>query len=168
MTVSQCCQIIAVLLLITLKSQAQSPPPMLEDFWNGDAEWVVNIFDGLPEYGDVNLSGADAHPYFDFRYVSSAEVTKIGDHYYMFYEGIRGSEELEIGSDTQFGLGLARPLGDSIDGEWETFEHNPIIMDMQFNWGIGHADFIIIDGVSYLYTSTSIDTRGRYELVWQE
>jgi hypothetical protein len=41
-------------------------------------------------------------------------------------------------------------------------------MDMQFNWGIGHADFIIIDGVSYLYTSTSIATRGRYELVWQE
>jgi len=126
------------------------------------------LFMGAAEYGDVNLSGVEAHAYFDFRYVSSAEVTQAGNHYYMFYEGIRGPEELEIGSDTQFGLGLARSLTNNIDGEWETFEGNPIIMDMQFNWGIGHADFIIIDGISYLYTSTSIDTRGRYELRWKE
>lgn len=87
----------------------------------------------------------------------------------MLYEGIRGPEELEAGSDTQFALGLARSINDNIDGEWERFEGNPIIMDMQFNWrGIGHGDFIVIDGISYLYTSTSIDARGRYELVWEE
>jgi len=126
------------------------------------------LFAGAPEYGDVELLGTDAHEYWDFRYVSSAEVTKIGEHYYMFYEGIRGPEELEIGSDTQFGLGLARSVGNQIDGAWEKFEGNPIIMDMQFNWGIGHADLVIIDGVSYLYSATSTDTRGRYRLVWSE
>lgn len=126
------------------------------------------LFAGATEYGDVDVLGVDAHDYFDFRYVSSAEVTKIGDHYYMFYEGIRGPEELEIGSDTQFGLGLARSVSDQIDGAWEKFPENPIIMDMQFNWGIGHADLVMIDGVTYLYSATSTETRGRYVLVWKD
>jgi len=85
----------------------------------------------------------------------------------MFYEGIRGPEELEIGSDTQFGLGLARSLTDQIDGAWEKFDSNPILMDMQFNWGVGHADLVMIDGVTYLYTATSTETRGRYVLRWK-
>lgn len=126
------------------------------------------LFSGADSYGDVDLRGADAHEFFDFRYVSSAEVIHEGEHYYMFYEGIRGPEELEIGSDTQFGLGLARSVGNQIDGTWEKFEQNPLLMDMQFNWGVGHADFIVIEGVSYLYTATSTDTRGRYQLVWKE
>ncbi len=126
------------------------------------------LFEGAREYGDIDLRGAEAHDYFDFRYVSSAEVTKIGDHYYMFYEGIRGPEELEIGSDTQFALGIARSVTDQIDGAWEKFDNNPIIMDMQFNWGIGHADLVVIDGVTYLYSATSTKTRGRYQLVWKE
>lgn len=125
------------------------------------------LFSGAPDYGDPDLRGVDAHPYFDFRYVSSAEVTHIDDHYYMFYEGIRGPEELEIGSDTQFGLGLARSVGNQIDGAWEKFEGNPIIMDMQFNWGVGHADLVIIEDVTYLYTATSTETRGRYVLKWK-
>ena len=126
------------------------------------------LLTGALDYGDVDLRGADAHDYFDFRYVSSAEVTHVDDHYYMFYEGIRGPEELEIGSDTQFALGLARSVGDQIDGAWEKFHGNPILMDMQFNWGVGHADFIVIDDVTYLYTATSTETRGRYQLIWKE
>lgn len=125
------------------------------------------LLSGAREYGDVDLRGADAHEYFDFRYTSSAEVIKVDDHYYMFYEGIRGPEELEIGSDTQFALGLARSVGDQIDGAWEKFEGNPILMDMQFNWGVGHADIVLIDDVTYMYTATSTETRGRYALVWK-
>ncbi len=124
------------------------------------------LFGGAREYGPLDLRGADANPYFDFRYVSSAEVLRVGERYYMAYEGIRGPEALEIGSDTQFGLGFARSAGPAIDGPWETFAGNPVIMDVQFNWGIGHADLLIIDGVTYLYTATSTTTRGRYALVW--
>jgi len=126
------------------------------------------LFEGAREYGPVDLLGADAHDYFDFRYVSSAEVLKVGDHYYMAYEGIRGPEELEIGSDTQFALGFARSVTDDIDGEWEKYPDNPVIMDMQFNWGVGHADILVVDGVTILYTATSTETRGRYELRWRE
>ncbi|PJF21780.1 MAG: hypothetical protein CUN56_09335 [Phototrophicales bacterium] len=122
------------------------------------------LFSGAVEYGPVDLLGAAANPYFDFRYVSSAEVVRVGDYYYMAYEGIRGPEELEIGMDTQFGLGFARAR--VIDGEWEKFPGNPVIMDMGFNWGIGHADIVIVDGITYLYTATSQQTRGRYVLRW--
>lgn len=126
------------------------------------------LFGGAREYGPPELRGADANPYFDFRYVSSAEVVRVGDHYYMAYEGIRGPEELEIGSDTQFGLGFARSAGPAIDGPWQTFPNNPVIMDVQFNWGVGHADIVMMDGVTYLYTATSTTTRGRYRLAWNE
>lgn len=124
------------------------------------------LFAGASEYGPVDLLGADAHDYWDFRYVSSAEVQKVGDHYYMAYEGIRGPEELEIGSDTQFGLGFARSIGTEIDGAWEKFAGNPVVMDMQFNWGIGHADILVVDEQTIMYTATSTETRGRYELRW--
>jgi hypothetical protein len=126
------------------------------------------LFAGAPTYGDIRLSGAAANPYFDFRYVSSAEVVRVGERYYMFYEGIRGPDVLERGMDTQFGLGLARSLTDQIDGPWEKYPHNPILFDMGFYVGVGHADFLQIDGVSYLYTQTSPTTRGRWRLVWKQ
>ena len=124
------------------------------------------LFTGAQEYGDVDLLGAAANAYFDFRYISSADVIKDGNHYYMAYEGVRGPDELERGMDTQFGLGWARSVGDTIDGEWEKYPGNPVIMDMGFNWGIGHADILVVDEVTYMYTATSQTTRGRYVLQW--
>ncbi|MCU0497773.1 MAG: hypothetical protein MUF87_10510 [Anaerolineae bacterium] len=126
------------------------------------------LFGGAREYGDPGLWGAAANPYFDFRYVSSADLLKVGDRYYMAYEGIRGPDILERGMDTQFGLGFARTVGDQIDGPWEKYPDNPVIMDLGFNWGIGHADLIVIDGVTYLYSATSQTTRGRYRLSWND
>jgi hypothetical protein len=35
------------------------------------------------------------------------------------------------------------------------------------NWGIGHADLLIVDGVTYMITATSTSTRGRYRLAWR-
>jgi hypothetical protein len=125
------------------------------------------LFSGAGTYGPVDVFGAEANAYFDFRYVSSADVIRAGDHYYMFYEGVRGPDVLERGRDTQFGLGLARSTGPAIDGPWEKYADNPIIMDMVDNWGIGHADVLIIDGVTYLYSATAQTTRGRYVLVWR-
>ena len=125
------------------------------------------LFTGAEEYGDISLFGVDANEYFDFRYVSSADVMRVGDHYYMTYEGIRGPDELERGMDTQFGLGFARSVGTMIDGVWEKYPNNPILEDMTFNWGIGHADLIVIDDVTYLYTATSTEQRGRYRLEWK-
>lgn len=125
------------------------------------------LFGGAREYGPVELSGADANPYFDFRYISSADLLHVGDHYYMFYEGIRGPDQLERGMDTQFALGLARSTTDAIDGPWELYDGNPIIEDVGFHVGLGHADAIIIDDVTYLYTSTGENVRGRYVLQWK-
>ncbi len=126
------------------------------------------LFSGATEYGPVDVLGAEANNYFDFRYVSSADVIRVGEHYYLTYEGIRGPEELEIGSDTQFGLGFARSVTNQIDGMWVLYSDNPVIMDMQFNWGIGHADIVVVDGITYLYSATSTETRGRYILVWKD
>jgi hypothetical protein len=140
------------------------------------------LFSGAETYGPMGLTGAAANAYFDFRYMSSADVLQVGDRYYMMYEGVRGPEQLEIGRDTQFGLGLARSTTSAIDGPWEKFPGNPILEDIGFNWGIGHADLIVVDGITYLYTTTSIDvsygknqsivsaggTRGRYRLQWKD
>ncbi len=125
------------------------------------------LFSGATEYGPVDVFGADANAYFDFRYISSADVLRVGDHYYMAYEGVRGPDVLERGMDTQFGLGFARSVGPEIDGPWEKYPHNPVIMDMTFNFGIGHADLLVVDGITYMYTATSEDTRGRYILQWK-
>lgn len=125
------------------------------------------LFTGAQSYGPEDVLAADANAYFDFRYISSADVLRVGDRYYMSYEGIRGPDELERGMDTQFGLGFARSVTDAIDGPWERYPGNPVIMDMGFNWGIGHADLLVIDGVTYLYSATSQATRGRYRLVWR-
>ncbi|MDQ7026548.1 MAG: hypothetical protein Q9P44_13445 [Anaerolineae bacterium] len=120
------------------------------------------IFSGATEYGAIDEF--DANPYFDFRYISSADVLRVGDFYYMAYEGIRGPSELEFGRDNQFALGFAR--ADQIDSAWDLYPDNPVIFDLSDNWGIGHADMIRIDGVTYLYSATSQSQRGRYRLVW--
>lgn len=127
------------------------------------------LFEGAREYGPLDITeGPEIAPYFDFRYVSSADVVRVGDRYYMAYEGIRGPDVLERGMDTQFGLGFARSVGPALDGPWEKFPGNPVIMPVTFNWGIGHADIVIADGVTYLYTATSQTTRGRYVLAWAD
>lgn len=126
------------------------------------------LFEGAREYGPLDvIEGPDIAPYFDFRYVSSAEVIKVGSRYYMAYEGIRGPDVLERGMDTQFGLGFARSSGLDIDAPWEKYPGNPVIMPVSFNWGIGHADLLIVDGITYMYTATSSNTRGRYTLRWR-
>lgn len=125
------------------------------------------LFSGATEYGPLDISeGAAINPYFDFRYVSSADVLKVGDRYYMTYEGVRGPDILERGRDTQFGLGFARSMTDQIDGPWEKLVTNPVIMDTSPNFGIGHADLLVVDGVTMMYTATSMTTRGRYALRW--
>jgi len=125
------------------------------------------LFTGAAEYGPTDITEGEAiNPYFDFRYISSADVIKVGDRYYMTYEGIRGPDVLERGMDTQFGLGFARSVTDAIDGPWEKYPGNPILMPVTFNFGIGHADLLIVDGLTSMYTATSQTTRGRYILQW--
>jgi hypothetical protein len=117
-------------------------------------------------YGPVELLGAEANPYFEFRVISSADVVRAGDRYYMIYEGVRGPSNPFV-VDDQFGLGLARSAGTAIDGAWERYPFNPIIMDLPGNVGVGHGDLLIAGGATYLYTSTPGYTRGRYVLVWR-
>jgi len=115
-------------------------------------------------YGPLEARGAEANPYFEFRTISSADVVRVGDRTYMAYEGVRGPSDPTV-VDDQFALGFARSAGPAIDGPWEKYPHNPVIMDVANNWGIGHADIVIIGPATYLYTATSQTTRGRYVLV---
>jgi hypothetical protein len=124
------------------------------------------LFSGAAEYGPLDASGPAANAYFDFRTISSAEVVKAGERYYMLYEGIRGPEPGEAG-DSQFGLGLARSAGDRIDGPWETYRGNPILVDLPGNIGLGHADLVVIEGQTILYTALERDVRSRLALVWK-
>lgn len=127
------------------------------------------LFSGAAEYGPLDITeGESINPYFDFRYVSSADVLKVGDHYYMSYEGVRGPDVLERGRDTQIGLGFARSVGDAIDGAWEKFSANPVLLPVSPNFGIGHADLLVVDGLTLMYTATSDSTRGRYILRWND
>ena len=71
------------------------------------------------------------------------------------------------GGDTQFGLGLARSLTAQIDGPWEKYTGNPILVDLPGNIGLGHADVVVADGRTYLYTSLDGITRSRLILVWE-
>lgn len=126
------------------------------------------LFSGAAEYGPLDISsGAAVDPYFDFRYVSSADILKVDDHYYMAYEGVRGPDVLERGQDTQFGLGFARSSGEALDGTWEKYAQNPVIQPTSANFGIGHADLMVVDNITYMYTATSESTRGRYILKWK-
>ncbi len=117
-------------------------------------------------YGPADVLGPAANVYFEFRTISSADVVRVGNHYYMTYEGVRGPSNPTV-VDDQFALGLARSVGPVIDGPWEKFPGNPIIMDLPGNVGVGHADLVIVGNATYLYTGTSPSTRGRYALVWR-
>jgi beta-xylosidase len=108
--------------------------------------------------------GPEADPYFEFRTISSADIIRVGSRYYMTYEGVRGPSCYTV-VDDQFGLGLARSLGPALDGPWEKFPGNPIISSLPGNVGIGHADILVAGDATYLYTSTSDTTRGRYVLL---
>lgn len=124
------------------------------------------LFQGAPTYGPTDVFGAAANPWFDFRTVSSAEILPIDDRFYLLYEGIRGPGPAD-GGDSQFGLGLARSVTAQIDGPWETFPGNPLLVDLPGNVGLGHADLVVHDGVTLLYTSLDGATRSRLRLVWQ-
>jgi LysM repeat protein len=124
------------------------------------------LFVGSPTYGDLAVQGASANPYFDFRHITSAEVSKVGEHYYLLYEGTRGPEVGQSGIDP-FGLGLARSVGSEIDGRWEVFTGNPILVNHPGNIGLGHADLLVLDGITYLYTSLDGRARQRLQLVWK-
>jgi len=125
------------------------------------------LFSGADQYGPSDQKGADTNPHFDFRTISSANLLQVGQQYYMLYEGVRGPAAGEAG-DTQFGLGLARSQTDRIDGPWELFSDNPILVDLPGNVGLGHADLLILDGETVLYTSLDGVTRSRLVLKWSE
>jgi beta-xylosidase len=112
----------------------------------------------------VDTLGAAANPYFEFRTISSADVVRVGNHYYMAYEGVRGPSDPTV-VDDQFGLGFARSVGAAINGPWERYAGNPVIMDLPGNVGVGHADIVGGGPATYLYTAISPATRGRYVLV---
>jgi hypothetical protein len=124
------------------------------------------LFAGAREYGPLDALGAEADAFFDFRTISSADVVKMGDHYYMAYEGTRGPSR-DGYRDDQFALGFARSISPTIDGPWQTYPGNPAIVGLGDHWGIGHADMLIVNNGVYLYTSTSPTTRGRYVLVYK-
>ena len=124
------------------------------------------LFTGADSYGPLNATGPAANPFFDFQTISAADVIKVGDRYYMTYEGVRGPDAGAAG-DIQFNLGFARSVGPQIDGAWEKYPGNPVLGDVPGNVGLGHADLLVLDGVTYLYTATSDQTRGRYVLKWK-
>ncbi len=117
-------------------------------------------------YGPVESLGTDANPYFEFQTISSADVIKTGDRYYMTYEGVRGPSSYAL-VDEQFALRLARSSGPAIDGPWEKYPCNPIIMPLPGNVGVDHGDLVVVDDITYLFTATSGSTRGRYVLLWR-
>jgi hypothetical protein len=128
------------------------------------------LFVGAPSYGLLDQRGASANTFFDFRTISAADVQKIGAgaeaRYYVLYEGIRGPGPGDPG-DTQFGLGLARSLTNAIDGPWEKYAGNPLLVDLPGNIGIGHADIVVNQGRTYLYTSLDGLSRSRLVLAWE-
>lgn len=121
------------------------------------------LFAGAAEYGVEGVTGAAANPFFDFRYTTSAELVAQDGYYYMAYEGIRGPDSPAAAGDTQFALGLARSSA-GLDAAWEKYPDNPVLGDVSFNWGVGHADLVVLDGVTYLYTASPELKRARYVL----
>jgi hypothetical protein len=124
------------------------------------------LFTGADDYGPLDEEGPQTNAYFDFRTISSAEVVKIGDRIYMLYEGVRGPGRGDPG-DSQFGLGLARSLTAGIDGPWEKYPGNPILVDLPGNIGLGHADLVVINARTVLYTALEEGLRSRLDLVWK-
>lgn len=127
---------------------------------------TMPLFAGAATYGPLDKNGAETSAFFDFRTISSADIQKVGERYYMLYEGVRGPS-LDDPGDTQFALGIARSSTDQIDGPWETFDENPILVEMPGNIGVGHADLVVMDGKTYLYTSLDGETRSRLRLEWR-
>lgn len=84
----------------------------------------------------------------------------------MLYEGARGPGSGDAG-DSQCALGLARSLTGRIDGLWEKYTANPILVDLPGNIGLGHADIPVIEGQTILYTALEKDRRNRLSLVWK-
>lgn len=124
------------------------------------------LFTGAATYGPSEARDASANAYFDFRTISSAEVVQVGSRYYMLYEGVRGPGPGDPG-DTQFGLGLARSITNAIDGPWEKFPGNPMLVDLPGNIGLGHADLVEIAGQTVLFTSLDGIHRSRLVLAWR-
>lgn len=124
------------------------------------------LITGVSEYGPLEDRGPAVNPFFSFRTLSSVEIQQIDERYYMLFEGVRGPGQNDPG-DTQFGLGLARSMTNQLDGPWETYADNPILVDMPGNIGVGHADLVVLQGQTILYTSIDGTTRSRLELVWK-
>ena len=124
------------------------------------------LFGAVNGYGPLEALGADANAYFDFRTISSADVVRWGERYYMVYEGIRGPSNPTV-VDDQFALGIARSAGPALNGPWEPYPGNPILMDLPGNVGVGHGDLVIVGPATYLYSTTTAGTRGRYVLVYR-
>jgi hypothetical protein len=143
------------------RAQVNAPPSLLRACDHNP------LFTGATDYGpleDKEAGKVNAH--FDFRTISSAEVVQVNGRYYLFYEGVRGPQAGDAG-DTQFLLGLARSTGPAIDGPWELLPSNPILLDLPGNVGVGHADVVILDGKTFLYTSLDGANRSRLRLVWK-
>ena len=85
----------------------------------------------------------------------------------MVYEGLRGPGPGDPG-DTQFGLGFARSMTNEFDGPWQTWSGNPLLVDSPANIGIGHADIIVLNGETIIYTSLDGVERSRLKLVWKD
>ena len=120
---------------------------------------------GASVYGPQNETDKTANAHFDFRTMSAAEVTRVGKRYYMLYEGVRGPGPNDAG-DNQFGLGLARTQSNQIDSAWRKFDGNPILQDLPGNIGLGHADLVVLNGETFLYTSLDGVKRSRLKLMW--
>jgi hypothetical protein len=63
-------------------------------------------------------------------------------------------------------LGLARSTTPAIDGTWELYPANPILLDLPGNVGVGHADVVVANGATYLYTTLDGVKRSRLRLAW--
>lgn len=124
------------------------------------------LFVGAESYGPPADETAKSNQYFTFRTVSSAEILQVEERYYMLFEGTRGPGPGDPG-DTQFGLGLARSTAGQIDAPWELYPANPILVDLPGNIGLGHADLIVLDGRTILYTSLDGQVRSRLHLEWK-
>ncbi len=121
------------------------------------------ILTGSPEYGPVDLGGESANAYWDYRYITSADIIRQDGMYYMAYEGIRGPGSPDVVRDDQFALGFARSA--ALNGQWEEYPGNPAL-GIADNWGYGHADLLVVNGITVMYTATDDLTRGRYILQW--
>ncbi len=147
------------------------PLPLGERLGEGDAmnakPCVHNpLFVGNWQYGNPDDTTVASNAHFDHRTLSSAEITKIDNRYYMFYEGVRGPGPNDVG-DNQFGLGLARSVTARIDGPWEKMSR-PVVANLPGNIGLGHADVVIApNGETILFTSLDGKVRSRLKLVWK-